>query len=107
MPQGWKKEKKDVEKIGEALSYLLYYTKMKKEREVPLEEFKFHYEIANSIGASDKYFMAHDLDEASEMFEHACLKRNLDAQVTRVEKWNRWKSTWETLDVPSEDSMRN
>ena len=61
----------------------------------------------NSIGTSDKYFLAHDLDEASEMFEYACTKRKLDAHVTRVEKWNRWKSTWEKLDVPSEESMRN
>jgi hypothetical protein len=80
---------------------------MKKERETPLNEFKFRYEIGNSIGTSDKYFLAHDLDEASEMFEYACTKRKLDAHVTRVEKWNRWKSTWEKLDVPSEESMRN
>ena len=47
---------------------------MKKEREIPLEEFKFHYHLGNSVGSSDKYFMAHDLDEASEMFEYACTK---------------------------------
>ena len=80
---------------------------MKKDRETPLDEFKFHYEISNSIGASDKYFMARDLDEASEMFEHACMKRELDVHITYVEKWNRWKSSWEKLEVPGEDSMRN
>ena len=52
---------------------------MKKEREVPLEEFKFHYHLGNSVGSSDKYFMAHDLDEASEMFEYACVKRHPSA----------------------------
>ena len=44
---------------------------MKKRKETPLDEFKFHYEIGNSVGTSDKYFLAHDLDEASEMFEYA------------------------------------
>ena len=54
--------------------------KDEKERETPLDEFKFHYEIGNSIGTSDKYFLAHDLDEASEMFEYACTKRKLDVR---------------------------
>jgi hypothetical protein len=42
--------------------------------------------------------MAHDLDEASEMFEYACTKRHLHAHLTKVEKWNRWKRNWETID---------
>ena len=49
--------------------------KDEKEKETPLDEFKFHYEIGDSIGTSDKYFLAHDLDEASEMFEYACTKK--------------------------------
>ena len=71
---------------------------MKVNREPPLEEFKFHYRFRGSVGASDKYFMAHDLNEASEMFEYACEKRNLDPQLTKIEKWNRWKRSWETIE---------
>ena len=48
---------------------------MKKESEVSLEEFKFHYHLGNSAGSSDKYFMARDFEEASEMFEYACTKK--------------------------------
>ena len=79
---------------------------MRNDREAPLEEFKFHYHLENSVGPSDKYFMAHDLDEASEMFEYACTKRHLHAHLTKVEKWNRWKRNWETIDpLPSCPSL--
>ena len=64
-----------------------------------MEEFKFHYEIGDSVGSSDKYFMAHDLDEASNV-RVCCMKRKLGAHLTRVEKWNGTNSTWETLEVP-------
>ena len=75
---------------------------IKKESEAPLEEFKFHYHLGNSVGSSDKYFMAHDLDEASEMFTYACSKRHLDPHLTKVEKWNRWKRDWENIEpLPS------
>lgn len=75
---------------------------MKKNREEPLEEFKFHYHLGNSVESSDKYFMAHDLDEASEMFTYACSKRHLDPHLTKVEKWNRWKRDWENIEpLPS------
>ena len=80
---------------------------MKENKETALQEFKFHYDVGGSVGSSDKYFMAHDLSEASEMFEYACMKRKLEAHITRVEKWNRWNSTWETLEVPTQVSMRN
>ena len=43
--------------------------------------------------------MAHDLDEASEMFEYACTKRHLHPHLTKVEKmWNRWKRDWESIE---------
>ena len=59
---------------------------MMKKKESPLEEFKFHYHLGNSIGSSDKYFMAHDLDEASEMFVYACSKRHLHPHLTKSGK---------------------
>ena len=92
--------------IFEKLHILSNTIYMKKSKEAPLEEFKFHYHLGNSIGSSDKYFMAHDLDEASEMFVYACSKRHIEPQITRVEKWNRWKSDWETIEpLPSCPSL--
>ena len=70
---------------------------MKPEREPDLEEFKFRYHLNDAVGSSDKYFLAHVLKEAKEMFEYACCKRHLDLHLDKVEKWNRWKSSWEKI----------
>ena len=77
---------------------------MKTNREPDLEEFKFHYHFEDTVGFSDKYFMAHNLDEAKEMFEHACCKRHLNPHLDGVEQWNRWRSSWEEI-VISESEL--
>ena len=75
---------------------------MKKEREVPLEEFKFHYHLGNSVGSSDKYFMAHDLDEASEMFEYACVQKALTSAPYQSGKMESLEKDWESIEpLPS------
>ena len=79
----------------------------KMEREKPVQEYKFHYHFGNAVGSSDKYFMAHDLEEAKEMFEYSCEKRALQPEVTKVEQWNRWNSTWEVIDIEMTDPSRN
>ena len=71
----------------------------KKESEQPLEEYKFHYRNSGCTELSDKFFMAHDLEEAIGMFDYACDKRHLDTEVTEVCKWNRWISKWEKFDL--------
>ena len=71
----------------------------KKHTEPPMEEFKFHYRNSNSIESSDKYFLAHNMDEAMAMFDYACNKRHLDTKITEVYKWNRWLSKWEKCDL--------
>ena len=45
------------------LGYINY---MKSNREPNLEEFKFHYHFENAVGHSDKYFLAHNIDEAKD-----------------------------------------
>ena len=55
---------------------------MKSKREPDLEEFKFHYHFDNTVGFSDKYFMAHDYKEAKEMFE-VCLLQKATKATTR------------------------
>ena len=39
---------------------------MKRKRDPDLKEFRFHYHLDNSLGFSDKYFMAQNFDEAKE-----------------------------------------
>ena len=63
--------------------------------------------FGNSVGFSDKYFMAHDIDEAKEMFEYACCKRHLHPYLDRIEKWNRWNASWEKVAILSSEPFLN
>ena len=77
---------------------------MKQKREEKLDEFKFNYQLDDRVQTSDKYFMAHNLDEAVKMFEYVCEKRRLNAHVTKIEKWNRWNNTRRSVrDNPTPD----
>jgi hypothetical protein len=84
-----------------------YIEKMKPNREPNLVEFKFHYHFDNTVGFSDKYFMAQNFVEAKEMFEYACCKRHLHPHLDGVEKWNRWKSIWEKIDTTKSENSLN
>lgn len=72
-----------------------------------LFEFHFHYHIEDSACFSDKYFLAHDFDEAKEMFDYACCKRHLHPHLDKVEKWNRWKDSWEKVTDSESDILLN
>ena len=84
-------------KLFENCHFLGYINYMKRKRDPDLKEFRFHYHLDNSLGFSDKYFMAQNFDEAKEMFEYACCKRHLHLHLDKVEKWNRWKASWEKV----------
>ena len=77
-----------------------------KQTEPILQEFKFHYRNSDSVALSDKYFMAHDLNEAISMFDYVCNKRHLDTEVTEIYKWNRWLSKWEKYDPEEYTSIK-
>ena len=51
--------------------------------------------------------MAHDFSEAKEMFEYACCKRHLHPHLDKVEKWNRWKDSWERVAVKDSELFLN
>ncbi len=68
-----------------------------KNKETELFEYKFHYHLGNDLGSADKYFLAHDRNEASEMFCYACNKKRLNLHDVSISRWNRWKGIWETL----------
>ena len=66
-----------------------------KNREPDLFEYKFKYHLADDYGVGQKYFLAHDRNEASRMFGYACRKNRLHPHAVKVEKWNRWRQKWE------------
>ena len=80
---------------------------MKFNAEPTLNEFKFHYHFDNSVGHSDKYFLAHSFDEAKEMFDYACCKRQLHPQLDKVEMWNRWSFSWENIKLSENENSSN
>jgi hypothetical protein len=88
-------------------SVLAIFRCMKIDPNNDLFEFRFHYHIDGSAGFSDKYFLAHDVAEAKEMFDYACSKRATPALLDRVEKWNRWADRWEDIDLGSRDPYLN
>jgi hypothetical protein len=51
--------------------------------------------------------MAHDLTEAKQMFDYACCKRHLHPHLDKVEKWNRWKASWEKVPLIDSNLLRN
>ena len=103
----YSKMKKIPEKMEKNSTWSYNIFVKNKSTEPVLEEFKFHYRNSDSVELSDKYFMAHDLDEAVEMFDYACDKRHLDTEVTEVFKWNRWLSKWEKFDIEDYISSHN
>ena len=72
-----------------------------------LFEYRFHYHFQDSTGFNDKYFMAHNYDEAREMFSYSCKKREVLPQVDRVEKWNRWAERWEEVSLLTKNPLLN
>ena len=74
---------------------------MKKEKEPPMDEFRFHYHLGDATEPSDKYFIARNFQEAKEMFDYACRRKQLQAQIFKVEQWNRWANKWETVEALS------
>ena len=65
-----------------------------------MDELRFLYNLGDATESSDKYFIARNLQEAAEMFEYACRRKHLQAQVSNVEQWNRWTNQWETVESP-------
>jgi len=86
------------------LAILLY---MKKDPKSDLFEYRFHYQLVDAKGYSDKYFLAHDIDEAKRMFEYACSKRSHSAMLDKVEMWNRWADRWEKVSLSTNEPSLN
>jgi hypothetical protein len=72
-----------------------------------LDEYRFHFHLGGCATSSDRYFLAHDAEEAMRMFDYACSKRHIVPDVDRVEKWNRWSEKWEDITFLTKDTCLN
>ena len=69
----------------------------KKEKEKELVEYMFKYHLGDNREIGEKFYVAQNLEEAVEDFEHTCRKRLLTPNHVRVSRWDRWKGEWEKL----------
>jgi hypothetical protein len=72
-----------------------------------LFEFRFHFHFDDSVGFTDKYFLAENYRQAKEMFDYACSKRSPKVLLDKVEKWNRWADRWENIELPDSGHLLN
>ena len=72
---------------------------MKEKGDPTQEEFRIVYALEGSIDLSTRHFMAFSPEEAMSMFEFVSKKNGLLATVEKIEKWNRWNSSWEVQDL--------
>ncbi|MBU62203.1 MAG: hypothetical protein CMI26_06840 [Opitutae bacterium] len=76
-----------------------------KNKDSELFEYKFHYHLGDDLGSADKYFLAHDRNEASDMFSYACKKKRLNLHDVHISRWNRWEGSWEALKITPSCSL--
>ena len=70
-----------------------------------LYEFRIQFHHRGSDFINDRHFTAISGQSAIEMFEFACGKEELDVEVIKVEKWNRWADRWEGVEELSKEGI--
>ena len=68
-------------------------------------EFRIQFHHRGSDFISDRHFTAISVQSAIDMFEFACSKEELDVEVVKVEKWNRWADRWECVEELSKEGI--
>ena len=68
-------------------------------------EFRIQFHHRGSDFINDRHFTAISDQSAIEMFEFACSKEELDVEVVKVEKWNRWADRWEGVEDLSKEGI--
>ena len=68
-------------------------------------EFRIQYQHRDSDFINDRHFTAVSDQSAVEMFEFACGKEELDVEIVRVERWNRWADRWECVEELSKEEI--
>jgi len=65
-------------------------------------EFRIEYREANTELVSEKHFSAGNASTAIEMFNFACKKDDVTAEVEKIEVWNRWANRWDPVEEEME-----
>ena len=68
-------------------------------------EFRLQFYHRASDFIDNRHFTAVTGQSAIEMFEFACGKEELDVEVVKVEKWNRWADRWECVEELSKEGI--
>ena len=66
-------------------------------------EFRLQFYQRGSDFIDNRHFTAVTGQSAIEMFEFACGKEELDVEVVKVERWNRWADRWEDVEELSKE----
>ena len=70
-----------------------------------LFEFRIQFHHIGSDFIDRRHFSAVSDQSAIEMFEFACGKEELDVEVVKVERWNRWADRWEDVEELSKEGI--
>jgi hypothetical protein len=68
-------------------------------------DFRIQFHHRGSDFMNDRHFTAVSGQSAIDMFEFACGKEELDVEVVKVEKWNRWADRWEGVEDLSKEGI--
>tara|TARA_S200000501_G_C20299346_1_gene515097 strand:+ start:165 stop:395 length:231 start_codon:yes stop_codon:yes gene_type:complete len=74
----------------------------KKEAREEIFEFKIKYKEEDTEFFSEKHFSASNASIAIEMFNFACKKDEVTAEVEKIEVWNRWANRWDLVEEEME-----
>ena len=82
--------------------YFIRSIMRKKEVREEIFEFKIKYKEEDTEFFSEKHFSASNASIAIEMFNFACKKDEVTAEVEKIEVWNRWANRWDLVEEEME-----
>lgn len=82
--------------------YFIRSIMRKKEAREEIFEFKIKYKEEDTEFFSEKHFSASNASIAIEMFNFACKKDEVTAEVEKIEVWNRWANRWDLVEEEME-----
>ena len=82
--------------------YFIRSIMREKEAREEIFEFKIKYKEEDSEFVSEKHFSASNASIAIEMFNFACKKDEVTAEVEKIEVWNRWANRWDLVEEEME-----
>ena len=82
--------------------YFIRLIMRKKEAREEIFEFRIGYKEEDTEFLSQKHFSASNAIIAIEMFNFACKKDKVSAEVEKIEVWNRWANRWDLVEEEME-----